>query len=287
MTNSVGGVTTTMLDTASGPTREILGVTVVDGPTPAPWDAAVVRGNSLWADHDRLLLRTVGAAVYIAEGRTIVLETDDPGDRFHFDQLVYATSARVVLTQRRRFSLHATLVVAPTGRAVAITGEGMSGKSTTTIELVRRGWTFSCDDILEIELVDGSPVAVPLARPVHLSDAAADRLRGDTTVGRLLPGGTKRAYAMAGDLTPRPLSGVYRLGTSETDDVTCEVVPPLQALSIIGHHGDPYGVCQLPEVRASYLSWTAAIVSHAPVFELQRPMEGDSVEQVADLIERG
>ena len=227
----------------------------------------------------------MGAAVYIEGGRTIALETHEPGDRLHFDQLVYATSARVVLTQRRRFNLHATLIVSPAGRAVAITGESMSGKSTTTIELSAGVGPFvrRHPGDRRLSTASRSRCRWPVHPPLRRSSRTARRRYQPWTFAP----GHQACLCHGWRPTPRELSAVYRLGPAEGDIVTCKVVPPFEALSIIAHHGDPYGVCQLPEARASYLAWTAVIASHARVFELKRPAEGDSVEQVADFIERG
>ena len=266
-------------------TREVLGVPVVQAATPEPWDAAVVVDPFWWADADRLLFRADGASVYVERG-TVTVSAEDDEARVENDWLVYATAARALLTFDRRFNLHATLVAAPDGRMVAILGDSTAGKSTTTAELVGRGWGFVCDDIAEVTLEPDGPLARPVDRPVHLSDEVALRLGGDPAAGRLLPMREKRAYAVRGaDLTPRPLAAMVVLSTLAAGGrVEVEHVPALEAITTIAASGDRYGICHLPEHRAAYLRWTAELTRQVPVWAVARPPEGDTLAEVADAV---
>lgn len=274
-----------LLAAPPGPTRTILSTPVTDGTLPEVWDSEV-SGGQLCADHDRMRFWTGQAGVYVDPAAGVVIETSSPEDRLAFDYLVYATSARAVLTISRRFNLHATLVVSPEGQAIAISGHSGSGKSTTMLELMRRGWTFACDDILEVRIDDGEPVAVPLHRPVHLSDAAVRSIGADPSCGRFLPRRLKRVYSVEADLTPRSLSGIVRLRLGDAAETSCDVVAPLQALPTVLNDSDPYRIGHLPSLRARYMQWAAAVVDAVPVYDVARPARGDSVRRVADVIER-
>lgn len=274
-----------LLGPPPGITREVLGVTIEEGPVPPPWDAAIVT-DRLCADADRFLIRHGEVALYVERGNRFVIESPDRETRLSYDYLAYSTAPRVAMWQTRRFSLHATLVVSPEGEAVAITGHSMVGKSTTTIELLRRGWTFGCDDLLEVDIRDGTPWAVPRSRPVHLSDQVAQSLGVDPSVGRRLPWQGKRAYAIEGFPTPLPLERVVHLRVADGQEVTQEVLVGLDALALLAHHSDPLGVCNLPECRADYLEWSVQTRAGVIMQTVSRPLEGDSVRQVADALSR-
>ncbi|MEZ0579736.1 hypothetical protein [Nocardioides sp. MH1] len=266
-------------------TRDVLGVPVVEGPVPAPWDAAIMRDDAIWADHDRLLLDAEDAAVHVTAD-SVTFELRGSASRAEHDWLLYATAVRAVLSFRHRFNLHGTLVISPGDRAVAVLGTSMAGKSTTTMELLRRGWRFACDDIVEVSVGDGGVVAHPVARPVHLSDAAARMAGADPAVGQVLPGREKRAYVLEGDLTPRPLAGMVLLGArAEGSVVETRRVEPLAAVPSIAASADRYGILHLPEHRAAIVTWATAVCRAVPLWDLRRPAEGDSVAAVADAVE--
>lgn len=278
------------MDITLGPaalTQDVLGVEVTERATPDPWDAASAEPPYWWADADRLLFHGDRTRMYVTADEVLV-DAPDAGARAEEDWLLYATAARALLTFRRRYNLHATIVVPPHGRAVAILGESTAGKSTTTAELVRRGWGFACDDIAEVAIAGEAPTVHPIERPVHLADDVAVRLGAELSDGRPLPMRDKRAYAVSGaDLTPRPLGAMVVLSALATsDDVEAFPVAPLEGLTTVAASADRYGICQLPEHRAGFLRWSTALCRQVPLWAVRRPRAGDSLEEVVDAVAR-
>lgn len=279
------GVPEPVLGPPPGVTREVLGVTIEDGPVPPPWDAAIVT-HRLCADAYRFRLQNGPVALYVENGDRVVIEAPDAETRLLYDFFAYATAPRALLWQRHRYNLHATLVVSPEGRAVAIMGHSMAGKSTTTIELMRRGWTFGCDDVVEVDMADDRAVAVPLARPIHLSDRAAGLLGADLAMGRPLPWPGKRVFALESSDRAVELAALVHLQADEGEgEVSLSRLDALGSLSLVGAHSDTLGVCQLPEHRADYLRWTAAAVGRVGAWRVTRPRDSDSVSCVGDAVE--
>ena len=262
-------------------TRSVLDVEVIEGSVPRPWSATTVVGP-VCADPDRALLRFGDAAVYVANGAEVVLETAGPQSREENDFLVYSTAARLLLLQRRQFTLHATLVLSPSGRCVAISGESTAGKSTTTMALVQRGWEFICDDIVE---VDENVTAIPFHRPLHLSDRAARLVGSDPSVGLAIADSDKRAYAFTADLTARPLDIMVRIRV-DGDSVRASAVPPSEAFPITMADSDRYRIAHHPDLRNDYFAWGSRMAANVPLWTVTRPANGDSVNEVADAVER-
>lgn len=272
-----------------GPTLSVHGITVQDGPVSPPWNAPVQggRGATAWyADADRLLVTGPTAGLTVERGCRVTMRADDRRARLEHDYLVYAWAARVLLQQQRRFALHATLVVSPGGQAVAIGGPSMAGKSTTAIELTRRGWTFAGDDIVAVRPGSGTPVAHPVDRPIHLSDEAAVRLGADPAIGRPLPGRAKRVYALTSDLRPRPLSLIVIVGRTPGERIEVEHHHGLAALPRLTLLTDSIGLAaRLVPWRADLFHWAAGIAAAVPVLTVRRPADRPTVEAMADTVQ--
>lgn len=266
-------------------TEEVLGVPVTLGPLPAPWDAELVGAPRFWVDPYRVLFRAFGSGVYIADGDTVILDAS-PEARPSIDWMAYSLAARTLLIQQHRFHLHAALVTSPAGETVAVMGRPMAGKSTTTIELLRRGWSMACDDIVEVDFTGGTATARPIARPVHLSESAAELIGLDPATGTLLAGGRKRAWQMDADLSPRRLTAIVWLSAEHSaQGVTATRIGPVRALPLVGKAANGDGVCLLPSHRPAFLQWTSTLTARVPLTEVLRPTAGDTVDQVADAIE--
>jgi hypothetical protein len=269
---------------APGLTRHVLDVPVTFGPVPPAWDATVVAPPYAWAEADRLRFAADDAELYVEADR-VLFDAPDDDVRASADWMLYSTAARAMLTFRREYNLHASLVVAPSGAAVAVLGDSGAGKSTTTIELIRRGWRLGSDDVVVVRHGDDGTVAHPIDRPIHLSDAAARLLGGDPAVGRPIPDTIKRAYAVDADLAPRPLSALAILSTTaEGADVTARQVDGLAALPTIALSADRYRIGRMPEHRQHFLSWTTRLCRDVPIWDVRRPAGGDTVGAVADAV---
>lgn len=267
----------------AGITCDVLGLEVEEGAVPPLWDAPI-RTERICADSDRARIEHGPVVLYVEAGRRVVIQAPDTATRLAYDYLAYASALRLVMWQQGRFNLHATLVIDPGERAVAVSGQSISGKSTTTVELLLRGWRFLCDDVVEVELRDGLPVAVPHGRPVHLADAAAEALGASPETGRPLPWRGKRVYSLVGDLQPRLLAALVHL--IETDGPRVHTARPedLAHLPLVVSHNDYAGICRLPELQQGYFGWAAALAERVPFFLVERPHDRHTVPEVADQV---
>jgi len=266
-------------------TRAVLGVPVEEGVVPEPWEATVSEPPYLWAEADRMLFRSGRAAVLVEAAGRIVLQAADEAARSDYDWLLYSTAARALLTMRGRHNLHATLVVPPGGGpAVAVLGDSGAGKSTTTVALVRRGWTLACDDIVEVRPGADGSVAHPVDRPLHLSDDAAALLGLDPADGRPLPLRDKRAYVVPTAPGSVPLGALVVLSPLGADEVAATRVDALAALPTVAASADRYGIATLPAHRSAFLAWAAGVCSSVAVWDVRRPAGRDTVDAVADAV---
>ncbi len=95
-----------------------------------------------------------------------------------------AMNLQVALGERRFLLLHAACVERD-GRALILTGESGSGKSTMSALLMEAGWRFLGDEFVLIDPATGQ--ARPFPRPVSLKNASIETLAARVDEGRFGP----------------------------------------------------------------------------------------------------
>ena len=105
------------------------------------------------SDVDRWAVAEVDGAVRVFRGDRQLYAGSSPGDAL--DHFLWALNQRVLRVTRDFFVLHAGAVVSPRGAAVLLPADAGSGKSSLTLALVRRGWTFLSDEFAPIDPVSG------------------------------------------------------------------------------------------------------------------------------------
>lgn len=246
---------------------------------PPPWDATVVSGD-ICADPARLRLAGPGFAAYVSSGQTVAITAKDLPTRMAYDHVVYGWALRWLLFQRGRMCLRAPAAVNLRGKAVAFIGAPGSGKTTTAINLVHRGWQLACDDASE---VDGTALKAH-DRPVHLSREAILSMGGTTAVGRPVPDSDRFAVRVplaAGDW---PLEAVVEIAVGP--DLRVRRLTPVEAISRIASLSIPEVGLAPPEIRQSLLDWSASIAESVPAFRVQRPRTGLSPQGVAKVVDQ-
>lgn len=116
-------------------------------------------------------------------------------------------SAAFLLGRLERTLVHAAAVVAPDGRAWLLVGGTFSGKSTTCLNLIRRGWDYLADDHVVIGAaadgvqVEGWPRKFNLDQGYERGVSEGVRRRVDGSAWG--PGRWRRAALLGGLLFPR------------------------------------------------------------------------------------
>ena len=273
-----------LLRPISGTTTRVLDVDVEESSVELPGAAPEHYAIDVSDDARAVTVRYGPVGVSITDGQAIRVHAPDAAARSTHDFLAYGVGARTLLWQRRRFNLHAALLTSPTGETVALTGLSGAGKSSTTLSLIERGWEFDGDDVIEVTPGPDGAVARAVPRPMHLSDTAARRAGVDPAWGREIPGRGKRAYAVQLSDLDRQLARIVVLGSTSTPRAETAVLGPLEAVPLLAHLSDGWGLCHRLDVRAEYLAWVASLCRTVPVRRVDRPVEGDSFDEVADLV---
>lgn len=87
-----------------------------------------------------------------------------------------------LIHQRGELPFHASTLVSPRrDLVVALAGESGAGKSTTTYELIRRGWMMLSDDLTRVTIEERTPIVWPGRSRLRLTGDACARFGIDTT----------------------------------------------------------------------------------------------------------
>jgi hypothetical protein len=174
-----------------------------------------LRSVSGWAEPSgRVLLcepgRRLSAVVDPPSGRATVrlAERGEPTPAWHAEVWAALTLAAALLLGRLgRTLVHAGAVVAPDGRAWLLVGGTFSGKSTTCVNLIRRGWDYLSDDHVVLAAgpsgvqVEGWPRKFNLDTGYERGSSEGVRRRVDPAAWG--PGRWRRAAPLGGLLFPR------------------------------------------------------------------------------------
>ena len=240
------------------------------------------------ASRSEAVVRLDGLLAFsVSRGRTVVVDLVDGADLVAVDVWLYGLAAALVFAQRGGVPLHATSVDID-GMAVCLAGFPGAGKSTTALELVRRGHRLVADDMSPIS-TDGSPgggpVVTPFGRPMHLWPATA------AEVGFELPDG--HAVMPSGKLVlppppsvPAGVGAVIVLGVEERDaPPACEALRACEAVPVLTanvHCGSIIRRVWPDQV----FGWATGLASALPVYKLSRPVGRWTLGEMADAVEK-
>ena len=139
---------------------------------------------------------------------------------------VLTIAAALLLLRDGRSAMHAAAVVHPgNGRAWLLCGDSHTGKSTTTANLIRAGWSYLSDDYVVLSRAGHSIEIEGWPDDFHLDEGWA---RGESTGVRGtyresdLPPGMRRTHA--------PLGGVLFTQIDPEEPTVVQEIPPVIAL---------------------------------------------------------
>jgi hypothetical protein len=206
-------------DTPADPAGAVIRVVPRDDGVPAPQRPDRSRTLRLgdvdaWIEGDRATLlgpSGVHGEVRLAEGAAeLHAPTDGAGpDAVAWDLYSACTvSCALLLGRMGRALAHAAAVAPPGGPAWLLVGDTHAGKTTTSANLLRAGWSYLSDDHVVLARDGGDGIVVEgLPRPFHLDEGwetgEVVRRRGATDPRARWPGRWRRTAPLAGLLFPR------------------------------------------------------------------------------------
>jgi len=255
-------------------------VTIDLGEVPERLDHATHRGANWAARRDCFLLDLRGIGRFLsAEGCRVTLS---PASGMPVDDiLVFATGSALgaILYQRGAMLLHGSAILHD-GRAFVFCGSSGAGKSTLAAALSRSGCTFLADDVCAVELApDGSPLIQPDGRDLRLYRDSIGQIGLTEGIGPRVRRLVEKFHVSpprrsSGEIHGIPLAAIYILAESNAASPPgITALPHLLAAQALLHQTYRRRLALAYCSEGQQVTRTAALLSHARVFNLHRPRD--------------
>ena len=267
----------------------LLGARVERGPIaleiPAPLIDGALEGGGfrLVADRKRAFLHVRAIADFaISEGRCVRVNPHPGASSVEVEPYLRGMVAAMLLGQRGRFALHASLVRVD-DTVVAVAALPGTGKSTTALRLEQLGHELVGDDFAELRPEADGVAFTTLRRAVHIAPATATALGIDTAGARSARRDGKVALPARPAASGR-VAAVAVLAPGESEDVGARRLTGGRALANVFRHAFRVDVARLLWPAEAF-AWAAAVTARLPIYAVTRPHEGWTVDAVADAVE--
>lgn len=240
-------------------------------------------------------------AALIREGKSIQFESNPTQDAIAALHILGSCTG-ALLFQRGLIPLHGNTAATKHGVAMFV-GKIGAGKSATTMAMLRRGHRLVADDISAVSMTADeaaafskagskygtAPSVLPGFPRLKLWRASLDHFDCDPAeFQHLRPGLDKFHVPVAEQFTeePQPLRAIYILQPGDTAEVRVRTLSGLAKLEALRPHlyklRFPDAIQNFPPLMGKL----CRLVDSVKVSVVERPREGNSIDAVADAIER-
>lgn len=235
---------------------------------------------------DRLRLDLPGKMrMLIADGRTITYTRypDVADDEVRL--FLLGSGIGALLMQRGYIVVHGNAVVFDDlGGAGVCIGESGSGKSTTAIGMMQRGYQILADDICPVSPDGIVPPGMPRAK---LWQDTASLMDIDTApLARLREGDAKFNLPLGGAhcTQGQPIRAFFWLVPEDVAEVSARLIEGTEKFTVLRNNIYRHEYLRPLGLEAKYLRRVADIASAYPVYRVSRPIEGFDIDGVLDTI---
>ena len=247
----------------------------------------VKKTGECWVANDAEFLLSIPdvAKFHVCNGTDITIEPAKSAAMTAIHAFLLGSGFAAILHQRNQVVLHASAVQVD-GKVIAFAGYSGAGKSTTAAHFIQKGAKLIADDLSVLE--HGSQISVLSAIPQNkLSGESLEKL-GMSSKGLKQIDVDRNKYLVPTkdgfDVGSYPLDAIFVARLRPVSHPTVRRISSKSAIKILQNRTFRRRyICdgQLPKL---FQSWSK-IAQNVPMFEIVRPIEGQSLDAVAKLIE--
>lgn len=226
--------------------------------------------------------------ILIKEGKLILVDFGASQDVDGMMSAILGSALGALLQQRKNLVLHASVVTNESG-SVLICGKSGQGKSTTLCELMRRGYGYASDDVSCVSMPSGG-VYVNSAYPqIRLWDATLQRYEFSSDAKQLVKSEQDaNKYAIQENkgfsLHRHQVLALVFLSQNPSPEPQIQRMYGKDVFCILRNN-----IYRKAFLRGEKLRWNINYIEQfareVPVYQLQRPLDQNTVSQVGDIVE--
>lgn len=250
----------------------------------------VVNKESLSVSPTEYLLQLPICSYYVKDGQQITIEIKPEADDKSVRLFLLTNAMAAILQQRNKVALHAGAVVTEKG-LIIISGDSGAGKSTSISALQQKGYKVFADDVVVLEENSKGEVIAYASYPtIKLWEDSIEKLG----VGELSEEAKLREHVAKyrvhfhEDFIREPLNVTRVFVLKKNETLSAPSIKPLTGVqSFVDLYAQLYRTSQTnsPEKRNLLFNSISNLAAKIPVHVIERPLEGNSIEEVLALIE--
>lgn len=233
------------------------------------------------------------ATFFVEDGKKITVSPNNDSDEDSVRLFMFSNAFAAILHQRSFLCLH-TSAFNFNAKAILITGESGSGKSTTLMALLQKGHDFFSDDVCVLTKnseTDNYNMVLPSYPGVKLWEDSFEKLQLNllNETIQLRPELPKYRINTAKNksASPLPVSAIFIL--QKDGRINQPVVKQLTAFSAIEKMNIllyRFTQSTTMQTKTELFKKLTDLIKSTKIYELRRPVDGNSISQVVELIER-
>ena len=261
------------------------------GPVPTTLEGEdVITKGGLTISATEYLLQLPICTYYVKAGKEITIELKPNADDKSVRLFLLTNAMAAILQQRNKVALHAGGIITAKG-LVILCGNSGAGKSTTISALQQKGYKVFADDVVVLGKDAQEKVIAYASYPtIKLWEDSIQKLG----VGEISDENKLREHVAKYRVhfhdefskEPLPVHQIFVLQKNEA--LTTPTINPLTGVKAFTPLFEQlYRTSQIntPEKRNLLFNAISNLAGKIPVYQIERPLEGNSIEQVIALIE--
>jgi hypothetical protein len=235
----------------------------------------------------QFLLYVPGTAIFgVREGRRITISPFPEADDRTIRLYLLGTCMGMILIQRRTLPLHGSAIVIE-GQAYAFVGESGAGKSTIAAALINSGFQLMTDDVIAVSFDESAGSAVPIIHSAYpqqkLWQSSIEQLEMEMEAGQYRTIYSNKFAVPVSDrfhVGTIPLAGIFELGRTDQSAVHFQQAAGLDKLRVLHQHTFRRFLVDYIGAQQWHFTALSAIANQVPIYQLYRPNEGFTVQQL-------
>lgn len=238
----------------------------------------------------KVIFKIPNTATYCVEdGGKILVSPMEGSNEDHIRLYILGTCIGAILLQRKIIPLHGSAIEID-GKAYAIVGDSGAGKSTLASAFLNKGFQLLSDDVIPVSLsTNNTPMVTPAYPQQKLWLESLNAFGMETKNYRpIFERETKFAIPVTSQFSSEslPLAGVIELVKTETSGIVIEPILNLQRLHILFNHTYRNFLIDSLGLREWHFNVTATIANKIQVYQLQRPINQFTANELTSLIQK-